>query len=71
MAKDKAISFKVTVEYICNDMISSEQLEDRFNNDVVLAYKFISDNHSESASSFADKEKVVKVKIIKLKPQTK
>ena len=65
MAIYKAISFKVTVEHICKNMITSEELEDRFNNDAKLAYKFISENNRDSASNFSCKEKVVKVEIIK------
>ena len=64
MSKDKPLSFKVTVEFVCKNMATQKELENRFNNDPELCYKFISDNYNDSPSCFSSKEKVIKVEII-------
>jgi hypothetical protein len=61
---NKNLSFKVTVEYYCNNMVSVEELKTEFENNPLKAYQFISDDFKDSASSFAETEKVIKVEII-------
>lgn len=59
-------AFKVTVEYICTDMIDEETLKNEFNDDAMLAYKFISDGFEDSVLNFCEdtKDKVVAVDVI-------
>lgn len=65
----KILDFKVTVEFICKDMINEDELK-KFNSDPLKAYKYISEDFGESVINFSDKEKVIKVEIIK-KPARK
>jgi len=57
-------TFKVTVEFICHDMISAEDLEKKFNGDAMLAYKEISDDFKDSPVCFSSGDKVVKVEVL-------
>jgi len=62
---NKNVSFKITVEYICPDMIDENYLRESFNNNAIEAYKFISDNFSDSVTSFSSKtEKIIKVELL-------
>ena len=56
--------FKVTVEFECPDMISEDDFLEEFNNDPMSAYRFISDNLSDSPGNFSSKERVLKVETI-------
>ena len=62
---EKGLTFKVTVEYMCPKMITETDLKDFYNGDAMSCYKFISDDFKDSAANFADKEKVIKVEIVK------
>jgi len=64
MDKNKNLAFKVTVEFTCYNMVDENTLKKEYKNNVWECYKSISDNHMDSASDFADSEKVVKVEII-------
>ncbi len=59
------MEFKVTVEYICPNMIDAESLVNEFNNDPMKAYKFISDNFGDSPYNFSESEQVTKVVLTK------
>jgi hypothetical protein len=65
MNREKGLTFKVTVEYLCHRMITETDLKDFYNGDAMSCYKFISNDFKDSATSFADKEKVIKVEVIK------
>ncbi len=58
-------TFKVTVEFICKDMIDEESLKDDFNGNAIAAYKMISDDFGDSIINFCDgQEKVVNVEVV-------
>jgi hypothetical protein len=59
------LKFKVTVEYICPNMIDAESLAHDFNNDAFECYKSISDDLNDSPYNFSNKETVIKVEVIK------
>lgn len=58
------VSFRVTVEYDCDYMVSKEDLKNDFNNNPMEAYKYISNGFEDSPINFSQKERVVKVEII-------
>ena len=60
-----SLTFMVTVEYICPNMCEEEELKRDFNNDPMEAYRYVSDNFTDSPAGFCDSEKVVKVEVIK------
>ncbi len=60
---NKDLTFIVTVEYTCPNMISKKDLDEYYNGDINLAYKAISDNHHDSAGQFSDIEKVISVRV--------
>lgn len=62
--KNKNIGFKITVEFTCYNMIDEKTLADEFNNDCLEAYKFISDNFTDSPLNFSDSDKIVKVEVV-------
>lgn len=62
------LSFKVTVEFLCHNMLDEEEFINDFNSDAMLAYKFISDDFDEHVLNFSsDNGKIVKVEIAKEK----
>lgn len=61
------VGFKITVEYICENMIDLEDFERDFKNDPMTAYKAMSDDFKDSPTNFSEKEKVVKVELLTFK----
>ena len=59
----KHLAFKVTVEYICHDMVDEETLQTQYGGDPLEAYRYISDDFTDSPASFSNSERVVKVEI--------
>lgn len=59
----KILDLKVTVEFICKDMINEDELK-KFNSDPLKAYKYISDDFADSVINFSDTEKIIKVEVI-------
>lgn len=56
------LGMKVTIEFICHNMIDAESLQKEFDNDPMKAYLDISDNGNDSIQDFADDgEKIIKV----------
>lgn len=59
------LNFKITVEYICNDMIDAETLEKDFDNDLLKFYENLTDGYTEPVTSFAvDNGKIIKIEVI-------
>ena len=56
------LTFKVTVEFICPNMIDDEVLREKFNNDPMSAYKWIAED--DNPYSFSESTKVTKVQIV-------
>ena len=61
---DDNVSFKITIEFICHNMIEAKSLAEDFNNDPMLAYKYMSDDFTDSVYNFSDEEKIIKVEVI-------
>ena len=59
------LSFKVTAEFICPNMIDQKTLDMVYDSDPMYAYSKISEMMTDSVTSFATSEKVIKVEIIK------
>ena len=55
------VSFKITVEYICYNMISEKELNEIYNGNVVAAYSFISNNFDDSPENFATDCTITKI----------
>ena len=61
-----SLSFKVTVEFICDNMVNDDEFTNDFNSDPMLVYKFISDDFGDSVLNFSsDSGKVIKVELAK------
>lgn len=60
----KTFGFKITVEYTCHNMILENDFLKSFDNDIMMAYKFISDDFNEDPSAFADSHRIVKIDLI-------
>lgn len=61
--ENEPLTFKVTVEYTCKNMISGNVLNKDFNSSAMLAYKFISNNFKDSPYNFSSSQKVISVEI--------
>ena len=61
---EKNISFRITVEFDCSDMMDEKTFHDEFNCDAMEAYKFISDNFSDSPLNFSNDDRIVKVELL-------
>jgi hypothetical protein len=58
------LSFRITVEFDCMDMIDKKTFHKEFNSDPEAAYKFISDNLNDSPLCFSTCQKITKIEII-------
>lgn len=61
---EKSIGLRVAVEFDCPNMLSEQDFHDQFGSDPMAAYRFISDNLSDSASSFSSDERVISVRVL-------
>jgi hypothetical protein len=59
------VSFKITVEFDCHDMIDDESFIKDFGSDAMLAYKFISDDFNDSPLNFSSDDRIVKVEVLR------
>jgi hypothetical protein len=58
------MKFKVTMTFICEDMIDEESFLKDFNSDAMACYKFITDDFTDSVYNFCDEGTVEKVEVI-------
>lgn len=61
---EKNIGFRITVEFDCLDMIDEKIFHDEYGGDPMTAYKFISDNFSDSPLNFSSDDRIVKVELL-------
>ena len=63
---EKNIGFRITVEFDCSDMMDEKTFHDEYGCDAMAAYKFISDNFSDSPLNFSNEDRVIKVELLPL-----
>lgn len=64
MSKNKLLTFKVTVEYTCRNMVEQESLLKDFEGDALKCYKYISDDFKDSPYNFSSEPgKVINVEV--------
>ena len=61
---EKNIGFRITVEFDCSDMMDEKTFHDEYGSDPMAAYKFISDNFSDSPLNFSNDDRIVKVELL-------
>lgn len=61
---EKNLGFRVTVEFDCLEMMDEKTFHDEFNCNVLAAYRFISDNFSDSPLNFASDDRIIKIELI-------
>ena len=61
---EKNIGFRITVEFDCSDMMDEKTFHDDYGCDPMAAYKFISDNFSDSPLNFSNDDRVIKVEVL-------
>jgi hypothetical protein len=64
---NESLGFKITVEYICPNMISADDLEKEYGGSPTVAYIYISDNYSDSPDNFATRHEILKVELLEVK----
>jgi hypothetical protein len=62
---EKTIGFRITAEFDCLDMIDEKIFYDEYGGDIIAAYKFISDNFSDSPFAFSSDDRIVKVELLR------
>ena len=63
----KSIALKVTMEFVCLNMVSQKTFENEFNSDPMAVYNFISDNQRDGIHNFAEHGKITKIEVYKNK----
>jgi hypothetical protein len=61
---EKNLGFRITVEFDCLYMIDEKTFHDEYNCNILAAYRYISDNFSDSPINFANEERIIKIELI-------
>jgi len=61
---EKNIGFRITVEFDCSDMIDDKTFQDEYGGNPMAAYKFISDNFSDSPLNFSSDYRIIKIEFL-------
>jgi len=64
-SNNESIGFKVLIEFVCPNMIDKETLMEKFGGDLVAAYRWISDDFTDSPYNYSTREDVIKVEKLK------